>query len=82
MDDRVASLRQKYVGVFSRTLGATKNYEVRINLKRGTSPVFCRARTVPYTLLEAVEKHLDELEKDGVVTRFSHSDWVIPSVVA
>lgn len=81
IDDRVASLREKYAGVFSPTLGAIKNYEAQIVLKPGASPVFCRARPVPFALREAVEKQLDELEKHGVVTRVSHSDWATPLVV-
>ncbi|XP_037502268.1 uncharacterized protein LOC119376549 [Rhipicephalus sanguineus] len=49
--------------------------EVKVLLKSHYSPPISiiaeRARPVPFALREAVEKQLDELEKDGVVTRHS-----------
>ncbi|CAN7985366.1 unnamed protein product [Ixodes hexagonus] len=47
-DDRIANLRAKFPSVFSRTLGAIRNFEANIVLKPGSSPVFCKARPLPF----------------------------------
>lgn len=80
-DDRIANLRAKFPSVFSRTLGAIRNFEANIVLKPGSSPVFCKARPLPFALREQTEKRLSDLEGQGIVTRVSRSDWATPLVV-
>ena len=50
-------------------------------LKEGAQPVFLKARPIPYSLSEKVERELDRLQKDGVISRVDWSDWATPIVV-
>ena len=50
-------------------------------LKEGAQPVFLKARPIPYSLREKVERELDRLQKDGVISRVDWSDWATPIVV-
>ena len=54
-----------------------KHFEVRLVLKPGAKPKFCRPRPVLYALCEAIEHELDRLDSDCVVERVS---WVAPIV--
>lgn len=42
--------------------------------------MFCKPRSVPYALREAVEAQLNKLESDGVITPVSYSEWALPTV--
>ena len=50
-------------------------------LKEGAQPVFLKARPIPYSLCEKVERELDRFQKDGVISRVDWSDWATPIVV-
>ena len=50
-------------------------------VKKDAKPVFKKARLVPFSLKEAVEKELDRLTKDGIMTPMMHSEWASPIVV-
>ena len=44
-------------------------------------PVFVKVRRVPYALKEQLEKELDKLAKNGVITKTDRSCWASPIVV-
>lgn len=39
-----------------------------------------KARTVSYALRPRIEKEIDKLSDDGILTRVGHSDWATPIV--
>jgi len=49
-------------------------------VKEDTVPVFMRPRNIPYAMRDKVEKELDRLEKEGVLTKTSTSEWATPIV--
>ena len=55
-------------------------FKVKLSLKQGTKPKFCRARQVPYALRDSVDKELQRLESLGVIESVVHSDWATPLV--
>ena len=65
----------KYKGVFGPGLRKLKQFEVRLYVHSETITKFHKARPVPYSLGPAVEAELNLLEKEGVVSRVSHSAW-------
>lgn len=67
--------------MFSQSLGAIRNSEAQVVLQRGCTPVFCKARSLPFSLREQAGKRLAELESQGVITPVSKSDWATPLVV-
>ena len=41
---------------------------------------FCKPRTVPYAVKEAIEQDLARLERQGIIERVSTGDWATPVV--
>ena len=62
-------------------MGKVSGIKAKMILKEGAQPVFLKARPIPYSLREKVEKELDRLQKDGVISRVDWSDWATPIVV-
>ena len=73
--DFVGELSATYKGVFGPGLGKIKEFEARLSVHSEATPKFHKARPVPYSLRPVVEAELDRLEKEGVVTKVSHSAW-------
>jgi hypothetical protein len=42
--------------------------------------VFCKARTVPFSLWEKVDKEIDHLQREGVIEKVTNSPWAAPIV--
>lgn len=80
-DDKVRSLKEKFPEVFRSTPGVVSNYEAKVVLKANSTPVYCKARPIPFATKEAVAAELRRLENDGIVKRVTHSDWATPVVV-
>jgi len=74
------NLLTTYSDVFKEELGTLSGFEVKLNVKPGSKPQFCRARQVPYALRDAVDRELKRLESLGVIESVSHSDWATPLV--
>ena len=49
-------------------------------MDKEATPVFCKARPVPYAMKPLVEKELDCLEKEGVIDPIPFADWAAPIV--
>lgn len=70
----------KYNNLGSSEFSAIKGIHTNLTLKPGTTPVFVRARPVPFKLLPLVEQELDRLEKAGVIEKVTTSRWATPIV--
>ena len=79
--DFVSELSARYKGVFGPGLGKIKEFEARLCVHTEATWKFHKSRPVPYSLRPVVEAELDRLEKEGVVTKVSHSAWAAPVVV-
>ncbi|XP_063534490.1 uncharacterized protein K02A2.6-like [Cydia strobilella] len=73
-------LNSRYREVFEEGLGRYTGGEVSLRVREGARPVFLRARPLAYALREPVERALDQLERDGVITPVDSSDWATPIV--
>ena len=62
-------------------MGTIKNVKIKLKMKANAEPKFFRARNVPYALREKVKENLDQLEKEGIITKVESSEWVFPIVV-
>lgn len=74
-------LTQKYPEVFSDKIGRYRYSRVPLFLKPYTKPVFCRLRPVPWAYKEEMEKELDRMVKENILTPVQSSDWATPLVV-
>ncbi|XP_061774106.1 uncharacterized protein K02A2.6-like [Nerophis ophidion] len=70
----------KYDEVFKDELGTLKDIKATISVKPDAVPKFHKARVLPFAMKEKVEKELQRLEKEGVISPVKHSDWAAPVV--
>ncbi|XP_064466996.1 uncharacterized protein K02A2.6-like [Ornithodoros turicata] len=80
-DYRVEEMRKKFPDVFDSSPGLIKEFQAKIIVKDGSTPVFCKARSIPFAVRNAVAEQLDELEKTGIVKHVTQSEWATPLVV-
>lgn len=73
-------LLAKYNNLLSSELSAIKGIQAELTLKPGMTPVYVRARPVPFKLVSLVEQELDNLEKEGVIEKVTTSKWATPIV--
>lgn len=59
----VQEVLQRNRVVFSKEPGCIKVFTAKICVKPDSTPIFCKARPVPYALKEAVGRELDRLEE-------------------
>ena len=52
----------------------------KVAVKPDATPKFCRARTAPYSLHDAIEKDLMRLQQLGIIESIKYSDWATPIV--
>ena len=79
-DSTLQSVLDKYPDVFAGDLGTVKGVEARIHIDSNATPVFHKARSVPFALREKVEKELERLQQQGVIEPVQFSDWAAPIV--
>ena len=70
----------KYSSLFEKQVNAVKNYTYSVELLENAKPIFKRARPVAFTLLPGVEKELQRMEDDGIISKITISDWATPIV--
>ena len=79
-DVRIERLTEQYAEIFKPELGTVKGVTAKLHLKENATPVFQRARPVPYALRSAVEEELKRMESEGVLKPVEVSDWATPIV--
>jgi hypothetical protein len=57
------------------------NFEVNLELNDGAQPVFRKARSLPFALLDKVNEKLELLVQGGVLEAVEYSEWASPIVV-
>ncbi|XP_055590304.1 uncharacterized protein K02A2.6-like [Uranotaenia lowii] len=80
-DNQIRTLKSRYSDVFSNEPSVCAKVEVNLTVKEGAVPVFRPKRPVSFGSLNLVEQELDRLERRGVITPVSYSDWAAPIVV-
>ncbi len=80
-DPAVKAVLRRHTEVFSDKPSAIKDFKATIRVRQDATPIFQKARPVPYALREVVEKELDRMEKAGIISKIDRSDWAAPIVV-
>ncbi|XP_045537579.1 uncharacterized protein K02A2.6-like [Papilio machaon] len=73
-------LCSRYKELFSGGLGRFTGGQATLRVREGATPVFHRARPLPYALRERVDAELDRMLRDGVIEPVDCSDWASPLV--
>jgi len=79
--DTVASLERVFPDVFQEGLGKCEVTKATLKLKEGATPVYRRAKPVPYASLPVVEQELDRLLNLGVIKPVKHAEWAAPVMI-
>ena len=66
--------------VFSDTLGTMKDIKAKLHVKENATPVFRKARPIPYALQDKVNADIDRLVDMGVLSPVEYSEWATPIV--
>ena len=66
--------------VFQDELGTLQGMEVKIYIDEKATPLYFKARPVPYALKKGVEDELERLEKEGIISPVEFSEWAAPIV--
>ncbi|XP_061519181.1 uncharacterized protein K02A2.6-like [Anopheles gambiae] len=75
-----AILQKEFPKLFSGKLGCCTKAKIQLELKEG-APVFRPKRPVAYAMFQAVDKELERLENDGIISKVDYSEWATPIVV-
>ncbi|KAG7295105.1 hypothetical protein JYU34_022039 [Plutella xylostella] len=71
---------EKYPKLFSEQLGCCKGVEVKLNLKPESSPIYIKARSVPFALRPKLDEEIDRLVGLGIIESVPFSDYASPVV--
>ena len=84
MNNSIEDVVRKYGEVFEHKSQhhVIGRFEANVQLKPEAQPVFRKARPVPYSLRDAVEKSLDKAVQEGIMIPVGVSKWASPIVVA
>ena len=69
------SFKKEFPELFSEGLGCYQGTEFTIEVDPTVPPKFCKARPVPYTMREKVDREIDRLQKEGIISPVSNSSW-------
>lgn len=72
--------KTKYSDVFSDELGKLKDLKAKLILKENSSEKFVKARPVPYSLRDKIDKDLEKLVNQSVIENMNTSEWATPIV--
>jgi len=77
----IQSIKQEFADVFKEELGLLNGLEAEIELKEDSSPKFCKACPIPFTLHTQVEETLQQQIADGELQPVDQSEWATFIVV-
>lgn len=73
-------LIDEFSSVFDDSLGKITGVEASLSLKQGCTPVFLKARSIPFAIRDAVECEINRMVDSGVLVKVNHSNWATPVV--
>ncbi|KYN14206.1 Uncharacterized protein K02A2.6 [Trachymyrmex cornetzi] len=77
---RLANLFKKYNNVLSEEFAHIGKFKAKLRLKPEAKPIFIKNRTVPFKILEKVEKELERMVDAGILEKVETSRWATPIV--
>lgn len=80
INEGIKNILDRYKELFSGGLGRYRGGKATLRVRPGATPVFQRARPVPYALRERIDAELDGMLRDGVIEPVDCSDWASPLV--
>ena len=78
--NNVSSVLSEFKDYLSDDFQSNVIEEIKLEVDPNATPVFCKARTVPVRLKEAVKTELNRLVEAGKITKVYSSNWSSPIV--
>ena len=78
--NKLENLLQDYEEIFKEGTGTVNSYQASLHLKEGANPKYHRARSVPFSIREAVGEELDRLERAEILEKVTYSELAAPVV--
>lgn len=76
----VEDIISKFPDVFSGKLGHFKHERISLEMKPNAKPIFLKPRTVPLAFIDLMNRELDRMVEDGVLSPVESSQWGTPLV--
>jgi hypothetical protein len=73
-------LQSEYPNVFKEGLGHLRGTQATLDISDDAKPVFCKARTVPFSLRGKVDHEIERLQKEGILEPVTNAAWAAPTV--
>jgi hypothetical protein len=71
--DCIYDIISRYPELFEETVGCIPGVKVSLLLRDKAKPIFHKGREVPYALRDKVNKELDTLESQGIISKVATS---------
>jgi len=78
--NNLKDLLNKYNNTLNEEFAHILKYKAHLKLKPDVKPVFIKNRTVPFKILEKVEKELERMVDAGILEKVEWSRWATPIV--
>ena len=79
-EGRLRALLKNYQEIFKDELGTFNGGKASITMKPDAQPIFLRARNVPFSIFEDVEKELSKMIEQGILEPVRYSKHATPIV--
>jgi len=80
VDERLECTLAKHSAIFREELGTLRGVKARVHLKEGAKPRFFKPRSVPYSSRGELEKELQRLQDQNIISPVQFSEWAAPIV--
>ena len=77
---RLEEILHKHAHLFEEGLGTLQGTKAKIHVDSTVTPIFHKARPVPYALRGKIEQNLGRLERAGTIEPVQYSEWATPIV--
>lgn len=79
-EDTLQRVLNKHEDVFKDELGTLKGTKATIHVKQDATPHFFRPRSVPFAIRAKVDKEIDRLLKENIMSPVKYAEWAAPVV--
>ncbi|XP_058816399.1 uncharacterized protein K02A2.6-like [Topomyia yanbarensis] len=76
----VKGLMEEFPAVFEESIGKINGIQASLHIKPDSKPIFLKARTLPFSIRDTVEREILSMEENGILVKVNHSEWATPVV--